>query len=163
MLDRRPVRYPVVAMRRARVAAALLLCVALAGCALHWPWRHRKAPAPQPVAVLSIEPRTPQDGASAAQITQFWDRNTLLLDLRALHGEGEVTLRPDAARGWPIRLELRVQPGAIAQLEAVGSARVVFEVPASGKTLLLHLAPDVYERGTPAIIIRWSAAADSAH
>ncbi|MGA2024495.1 MAG: hypothetical protein ABSH23_07035 [Steroidobacteraceae bacterium] len=149
-------------MRWLNAAPPLVLCAALTGCALHWPWRHRAAPPPAPVQELSIQPSRAQDGDAAAHILQFWDRNTLLLDLTALHGEGTVTLSAPASRGWPVRLEFRVQPGGIARLEVQGSTRVVFEVPPQGNALVLKLAPDAYVQGTAAISLRWSAAADSA-
>jgi len=119
---------------------------------MHWPWRHRAPPAPQPVQELS----------APAPILQFWDRNTLLLDLTALRGEGTATLMPVAARGWPIRIEFRVQPGSIAHLEVQGRERVVFEVPGQGAPVVFRLAPDAYVADTPKISLRWSAAGDSA-
>jgi hypothetical protein len=144
----------------------LALCMLLGGCALHWPWRHRPAPAPQPVHELTIQPNAAPDApdaAAAGLLAQYWDRNALLLDLTALHGQGAITLTPDPARGWPIRLELRVQPGGIARVEVSGGERVVFEVPGQGKALVLKVPPEVYVRGTAGISLRWSAAADSAH
>src|ERR1700733_16134335 len=54
-------------------AVTLALCMSLAACGIPWPWRHRAPAAPQPVQELSIE--------GGAPIAQFWDRNTLLLDL----------------------------------------------------------------------------------
>ena len=162
MLKDDPARRLPTAVRWLNAALPLLLCAALTGCALHWPWRHRPAPPPTPVHELSIQPGTAQDGHAAAHILQYWDRNTLLLDLTALQGEGAVTLSPAASRGWPIRLEFRVQPGAIAHLEVQGSARVLFEVPTQGNALVLKLAPDAYVHGTATISLRWSAAADSA-
>jgi hypothetical protein len=139
----------------AATLSALALCAALTSCAVHWPWQHRAPPAPQPVQELSIQP---QSG-----ILQFWDRNTLLLDLSALSGEGTVTLSAAAARGWPIRLEFRVRPGSMARLEVRGSERVLFEVPAQGAPMLFKLTPDAYVRGTPQITVRWSAADGSPH
>jgi hypothetical protein len=139
--------------RPGAAAVIALLCAALAGCAMHWPWRHRPPPAPQPV----------QELLAPAPILQFWDRNTLLLDLTALRGEGVATLTPVARRGWPIRLEFRVQPGSIAQLEVQGRERVVFEVPGTGAPVVFKLAPDAYVADTPQISLRWSAAGDSAH
>jgi hypothetical protein len=162
MQNKPPAPRPVKPARPLRALVSLGLCALLAGCALHWPWRHRAAPAPQPVHELSIQPLGAQNAAAAAPIAQYWDRNTLLLDLTALQGEGAVTLTPTLARGWPVRLEFRVQPGRIAHLEVQGSSRVVFEVPAQGKPLVLKLGPDAYVRGTAALSLRWSAAADSA-
>lgn len=141
-----------------RPAMALVMawwCAGLAGCAMHWPWRHRTPPAPQPVQELSIQTPTP--------ILQFWDRNTLLLDLTAVRGDGTVTLTPVARRGWPIRIEFRVQPGSFAQLEVKASERVVFELPVQGAPVVFKLAPDAYRTDTPQISLRWSAAGDSAH
>ena len=129
------------------------LCAALTACGIHWPWRHRAPPAPQPVQELSIE--------GGAGIQQFWDRNTLQIDLTALRGDGTAVLR--AAHGWPIRLEFKAQPGSFAQLEVDGLQRAVFAVPAEGKPTLLKLSPGSYAPDTPQITIRWSAAADSEH
>jgi len=159
----RSVAAPHAAATPSRAAAvALLLCCALAGCGVHWPWRHRAPPAPQPVRELSIEPIGDSAGAANAPILQFWDRNTLLLDLTAQRGDGAAALRAAPDRGWPVRLEFRVQPGSIARLEVQGRERVVYEVPGQGAALLLKLAADAYVRDTAQIILRWSAAADSA-
>jgi hypothetical protein len=134
--------------------ATALLCAGLGACGVHWPWRHRAPPPPQPVHELSVQP--------SAQILQFWDRNTLLLDLTGLTGEGAATLTAAAGRGWPIRLEFRVQPGSMARLEVQGLERIVYEVPAQGAPVLFKLAPDAYARDTPQITVRWIAAVDSA-
>lgn len=135
------------------VSAALTLCLCLSGCGLHWPWRHRAPTAPQPVHELSID--------GGASILQFWDRNALLLDLTALSGEGEASLH--AQHGWPVRLEFKVQPGSVLQLEVRGAQRTVFEVPAQGKPVVLRLAPGVYVPDTPQLTIRWSAAGGLPH
>jgi hypothetical protein len=134
-------------------AVTLALCMSLAACGIHWPWRHRAPAAPQPVQELSIE--------GDAAITQFWDRNTLLLDLTALSGEGQASLQ--AAHGWPVRIEFKVQPGSMLQLEVRGQQRTVFEVPAQGKPVLLKLALGSYVPDTPQIVIRWSAAGGLEH
>jgi hypothetical protein len=133
--------------------SVLTLCLSLSGCGLHWPWRHQGPAAPQPVHELSID--------GTATILQFWDRNTLLLDLTALSGKGEASLQ--AVHGWPVRLEFKVQPGSIRQLEVQAAQRTVFEVPAAGKPLVLKLAPGVYVPDTPQLTIRWSAAGGLAH
>jgi hypothetical protein len=83
------------------------LCLALAACGMHWPWRHKK-PASPPVQELSI---APADGAASAPILQFWDRNTLQLDLTGASGEGAAVMHPLPGHTWPIRLEFKVQPG----------------------------------------------------
>jgi hypothetical protein len=136
--------------------AALLLCLPLSACAMHWPWKRHPKPAPAPVHYVTAV-------SDAGGISQYWDRNTLQLDLTGLSGEGHATVTPINAVGWPIRLEFMVRPGSFGQLEVVGAQRVVFEIPAQGKNLLLKLAPGVYAENTEGITLRWSAADGSAH
>jgi len=142
-----------------RFALIATLSLSVSACALHWPWKRRPAPAPQPVHQVTI---APDASASAASITQYWDRNTLLLDLSSVGGEGGASITPIQALGWPVRLEFRVQPGSIARLEVLAAQRVVYQVPSQGAPLLLKLAPGAYRADTAQITIRWSAAADSA-
>ncbi|HEY3808501.1 MAG TPA: hypothetical protein VGL50_01075 [Steroidobacteraceae bacterium] len=139
--------------RSAALALTLTVSVGLTACGMHWPWKHRAAPAPRPVHELTIE----GDGT----IAQYWDRNTLQLDLTAVAGEGSATLR--APHGWPVRLEFKVRPGSFGMLEVEAVQRTVFEVPAQGSAAVLKVAPGTYASDTPAIAIRWSAAAGSAH
>ena len=61
-----------------------------------------------------------------------------------------------------MRLEFRVQPGSVAQLEVRARSACVFVVPAQGAPLLLKLAPGVYDADTAQITLQWSAADDSA-
>jgi len=121
---------------------------------LHWPWHHHRPTGPEAVHELSIQM---QDGAAKA-IAQYWDRNTLLLDLSAVSGEGSAVVAPRPGTGWPVRLEFRVQSGSIANLEVSGVQRVLFSVPTQGRPSLLHLDPGVYLATTAAITLRWSAA-----
>ena len=145
--------------RTLRCLIALIgLGSALSGCAmhrpnLHWPWKHHGPAAAQPVSELGVE--------GSDRIQQYWDRNTLQVDLTGVSGEGSAVLR--ARHGWPVRLEFKVQPGSFGQLEVTGRERTLFDVPASGKPALLPLAPGAYTADTTQIVIRWSAAADSAH
>lgn len=139
--------------------AVLSLALALPACAMHWPWKRRPAAAPQPVQQVSI---VPDAGVAAGAIAQYWDRNTLQLDLSAASGEGSASVTPIKALGWPVRLEFRVRPGSFARLEVTGAQRVVFAVPAQGAPLVFKLAPGAYLPDTPQITVRWSAADDSA-
>jgi hypothetical protein len=148
------------ALQSIRATLVLVLCVALTACAVHWPWRHRKPSAPPPEQVLTI---APAEGATAAPVLQFWDRNTLQLDLTGVSGEGSASLRLQPGHAWPIRLEFKVQPGRFVQLEVTGAQRVVFEVPAQGAPVVFRLAPGSYAKNTPQITARWSAADGSAH
>jgi hypothetical protein len=133
-----------------------------------WPWQHRPAAAStQTVSVLAVTLGSAAPGVSSAPaagkapIAQYWDRNTLLLDLTHLSEAGSATLMPVAANGgWPVRLEFRVQPGAIARLQVVGAQRVTFIVPAHGTAEVLKLDPGVYLADTAQISLRWSAAGD---
>jgi len=141
-------------------ALIAMLSLSAAACAMHWPWKRPPPPPPVPVHQVMIE----ADAAvSSAPIVQYWDRNTLQLDLSAASGEGGATVTPIKALGWPVRMEFRVQPGSIGRLEVVGAQRVVFSVPREGGPLLLALAPGAYRADTEQITLRWSAADDSAH
>ena len=53
--------------------------------------------------------------------------------------------------------------GHIGRLEVLAAQRVVYGVPAQGAPLLLKLAPSAYHADTAQIMLRWSAADDSAH
>jgi hypothetical protein len=140
------------------VALAALLC-SLGGCALHWPWHRRPPPKPEPLHVLTVAPAAGADTVSS--IAQVWDRNTLQLDLTAAGAQGAATLTPPA-KGWPVRLEFRVQPGGLAKLQVRGAQEQTFVVPAQGAPLLLKLSPSVYDAATERITLQWSAADDSA-
>jgi len=141
--------------RSAAVLAAVVgLGTTLPAWALHWPWQHhaRRTPA-QAVSVLAV--------AQGARIAQYWDRNTLLVDLTRLRGAGSATLTPLPAQGgWPVRLEFRVQPGTIARLQVRGAQRVTFVVPAHGAAEVLKLDPGVYLADTARLTLRWRAADD---
>jgi hypothetical protein len=143
--------------RLSLLAAALSLSApawALHLPSLHWPWHHHGAKGPEAVHELSIQM---QDGAAQA-IPQYWDRNTLLLDMTAVSGEGRAVVTPRPGTGWPVRLEFRVQSGSIANLEVSGVQRVLFSVPTQGTPSVLHLDPGVYLATTAAITLHWSAA-----
>ncbi len=150
--------------------AALLpaaLALGLAGCAMHWPWKSRVPPPPVPVnevaIVAGVEAPDPGTAAATPAITQYWDRNTLLIDMTAIAGAGAATMTPLPGRGWPVRLEFRVVPGRIARLDVRGAQRVVFTVPQRGAPLLLRLAPSAYRPDTARISLKWSAADDLPH
>jgi hypothetical protein len=141
------------------IALIATLSLSVPACAMHWPWKRRPLPPPQPVHQVTI---VPDAAVAAATIVQYWDRNTLQLDLTAASAEGGATVTPIKALGWPVRLEFRVQPGSIGRLEVQGAQRVVYAVPAQGAPLLLKLAPGAYHADTEQITLRWSVADDSA-
>jgi hypothetical protein len=142
------------------MALIAMLALSLSACAMRWPWKRHPPPPPQPAHQVTI---VPDAGVAATAIAQYWDRNTLLLDLTAAGGQGSASLTPIEALGWPIRLEFRVQPGNFSRLEVVGAQRVIFAVPLQGAPVLLRLAPSAYHTDTGQITLRWSAADDSAH
>jgi len=143
-------------VRRLPLLAAAL-CLSAPAWALHlpWPWHHHHgASGPEAAHELSIQM---QAGAAKA-IAQYWDRNTLLLDMTAVSGDGSAVLAPRPGTGWPVRLEFRVQSGSIANLEVSGVQRVLFTVPTQWAPSVLQLDPGVYLASTAAITLHWSGA-----
>ncbi len=141
------------------LAAAVLFALpawALHWPALHWPWHHSASGPPQPVQALAID-------AAGQTIQQYWDRNTLLLDLTQVRADGSAQLTPLAGSGWPVRLEFRVRPGSTGRLEVRAAQRLIFAVPAQGGPVVLKLDPGVYQPDSAQISLRWSAADDSGH
>ncbi len=138
-------------------AAAVAICAA--GCShlphVHMPWSHRPAPAPQPVHELVI---TDAAGA-AAPFPQYWNRNTLVVDLQGISGTGHIALTTPAGTTWPFRLALRVMPGSVGELDVRADQRwVVPIVPTGAKPVDLVLAPSLYSRTTPQINVAWAPA-----
>ncbi|MCC7462175.1 MAG: hypothetical protein IT480_06890 [Gammaproteobacteria bacterium] len=140
-----------------RVLALTLLAALLAGCS-HlqasrlWPFHHKVAAAPEVVNELVAEA---PEGVSLVSTRQYWDRNTLLVDLGAASGVGSVRLRPAAGTSWPVRLGFRVQSGSVGRLEVEGAQRVSYVVPSSGGPVVLRLDPGVYTARTAALTVAW--------
>jgi len=132
-------------------SAVLMITLAAAGCSpLHWPWHKQPPAAPQAVHYLDVG-----GSGAAAAVAQYWKRNTLVVDLTAASGSGTLTLRPPA-EGWPVRVALRVTPGAVGELDVRGAERVVLPiVPGAAKSVDLELAPEVYTAKTPEIGVAW--------
>jgi hypothetical protein len=133
--------------------SVLALALVVAGCG-HWPF-HRHAPAaPVPVHELEVT------GAAPDTYPQYWRRNTLLLDLSAASGSGSITVKPAAGGSWPVRLALRVTPGAVGMLEVRAAQRSALPItPAAGKPVDLELPPGVYTPTTPQLTVSWGPAA----
>jgi hypothetical protein len=148
------------------VRAAALPLVALLGAGLascghtpqlphpKWPFSRAPAAAPQPVSELVVEPAAGTVGG----FLQFWDRNTLLIDLRSVSGSGAATLRRRAGAAWPVRLAFRVSPASIGELEVRGDVRVLFPIAAAEGGIVLKLSPDVYSENTNEIRLAWAPA-----
>lgn len=137
------------------LVVSVLALLVLSGCSslpkLSWPFGKKSTPPPQPVVELSFE---------AAAYPQYWKRNTLVLDLQSAPSSGSSTFSPATPAGWPVRLALRVRPGAFAALEVQGDARSVLPVSAAATGPIdLELDPAIYQRTTPSITVRWGAIA----
>src|SRR5579862_500146 len=121
-------------------AAALILATLLgvSGCghlhAMHWPWHHAPPPPAAPVHELS-----------------------------AASGTGAIVLKPAAGSAWPVRLALRVTPGAIGLLEVRGEQRLSLPItPAGGKPIELELVPRLYNSKTAQLSVSWGPASAAA-
>ena len=133
--------------------AATALCLLLVSACGHWPWHHAPPAPPAEIHELDIS------GATASSVRQFWKRNTLLVDLSAASGSGSVVLKPVADRGWPVRLALRVTPGAVGVLQVGADELVSLPItPGSPKPVDLELAPGVYGVHTAQITVSWGPA-----
>ncbi len=140
---------------RARLAQRGLRAVAvawLAGAAAcsHMPWHHRPPPQPQPVHELDI--------SGTNTFPQYWQRNTLLVDLSAARGSGSIVLKPAAGGAWPVRLAFRVTPGSIGVLAVQAAQRLTLPIAASGpQPVDLELTPGVYRPETTEMTVSWGA------
>ena len=134
-------------------SAVLMLTLGAAGCSHHWPWHKQPPPAPPAVHYLEVG-----GSGAAAVLAQYWKRNTLVVDLTAASGTGSITLRPPPD-GWPVRLALRVTPGAVGALDVRGAARAVLPiVPGGTRPVELELAAEIYTAKTPEIAVAWGPA-----
>jgi hypothetical protein len=139
--------------RAATLAAMLTLgaCSYLHWPSWHWPWHHVPPPPPAPVHVLDV--------SGSATPAQYWKRNTLLIDLSAASGAGQIVLTPAGGEPWPVRLAFRVRPGAFGALEVRGAAREVLPIDSSGVSPVdLELPPGIYTASTARITVSWGPA-----
>jgi hypothetical protein len=128
--------------------------------AWHLPWHHRTHRAAPSASAPGLGVVVAGQVASAATVPQTWQRNTLLVDLTHLPGDGSATLTPPPNAGWPVRLAFRVLPGSMASLTVEGAQRVQFTLPARGAAMTLQLDPGVYVVKTASLTLHWSAADD---
>jgi hypothetical protein len=140
------------AKRAAACALTLGGLLAASGCShLHWPWHHKPPPPATPVHELDI--------TGSATPSQFWKRNTLLIDLSAASGAGQIVLKPAAGNSWPVRLAFRVTPGSFGVLEVQAAQRAVLPIhPAGAPPVDLELPPGLYRADTPQITASWGPA-----
>jgi hypothetical protein len=134
------------------VALAVLLSACGTISRISWPWSKDPPPAPEAVNELVI---TSDAGAT---IPQYWQRNTLVLDMTGVPASGTATARPAFARGWPVRVAVRAMPGQFGAVEVRGSRRFVLLITTEGTTPVeRELPPSVHSRGTPSLELRWGA------
>src|SRR3954471_10767560 len=157
MAARARARRPVLCLppMKTRLAALAAACLALSACSTMskmWPF-HKKAK-PGPVAVHELN-LVNADG-SEATYPQYWQRNTLVLDLSGIGGSGSVAARLPDESTWPVRVAVRVRPGSVEQIEVQGEERNVLPVSRDGtKPIDLTLATSVYTPKTAAIYLSW--------
>jgi hypothetical protein len=142
----------------AAVSVLIAGLLGLAGCtslSAHLPWRHK---APPPAEVSTALTVANPDG-SALSWPQFWLRNDVVLDLSGLAGTGSAVVMPRAGLAWPVRVALRVTPGAIGEIDVRGAQRQVVPVPtaptAPTGTVDIELSPGVYVAATKQITLNW--------
>jgi hypothetical protein len=148
-------RKPLAALVIGLLGAGIL---GLAGCAsvsTHLPWRHKAPPPPEVATALTVA--TPE--GAAVPWPQFWQRNDVVLDLSGVAATGSAVVAPRTGLAWPVRVALRVTPGAIGAIDVRGAQRWVVPVPATGAASVdLELPPGVYQAATRQITVSWGPA-----
>ena len=146
-------------MHRNRVSPWLLAgALMLSGCATVksvWPFGHRAEAAPQPVSELELQ--LPAEGV-APVVLQFWERNTLVIDLQNVASAGRVVLARRVGNTWPARIAFRMAPNRFELLEVRGAQRVLLPVAAAaGEAVNVELPPGAYAGSTAALAVSWGA------
>lgn len=138
-----------------RTLLTMLLAAALtAGCGslprIPWPWSKPPPAAPAPVDELSVA------GTALPTIAQYWQGNTLVLDMTAVPAQGSVVATPTYPRGWPMRLAVRTVPGRFGALEVRGAQRAVLPLTTEGTGFVeLQVPPGVHPPGTRELVLSW--------
>ncbi|MEP7313210.1 MAG: hypothetical protein ABI859_11550 [Pseudomonadota bacterium] len=148
-------------MRRskAQILAVVMTFTAIAslsGCAQVrgiWPWHAKAAAAPTPVHELNVV--VPPDVATPI-VLQYWERNTLVVDLRDVPSSGRVTLQRREGQTWPVRIAFRATPGRFETLEVRGAERALFPIAADRSApVTVNLQPSAYGATTAALTVSW--------
>lgn len=140
-------------------AAALAALAVLGGCASvrsHLPFWKEPAAAPQPVRELALQVA---DDAPMPVVLQFWERNTLVVDLQGVPSTGKLTLVPEAGHVWPAQLAFRMAPARFQQLDVRGDERVLLPVSAGPEPTTAQLPPGIYGATTTRLELSWGPAA----
>ncbi len=142
---------------KSRLVLVVAGCLVLSAC-MHmrmpkvWPFYKKPKPVPEAVHELDL---LNADGTPASY-PQYWKRNTLVIDLSGIGGQGSVAARLPEETTWPVRVALRVRPGSVGQFEVQAEERNVMPVTAEGSDPVdIELPPSVYTPRTAAIYISW--------
>jgi hypothetical protein len=155
-------------MHRNRVTQAsvgrlvlVLACIGLAGlsgCASMrslWPWGAQQAKAPEAVHELVVT--VPADMAVPV-VLQFWERNTLVVDLQGVSTSGQIRLSRKEGNAWPVRVAFRMTSTRYQQLEVRGEQRIVLVVAGEdGAAATAELPPGILGPDTAALTVSWGA------
>src|SRR5690349_7751462 len=118
-----------------------------------WPFHKKVKPGPEAVNELTL---VNADG-SGATYPQYWVRNTLVIDLSGVSGQGSFAARLPEESTWPVRVALRVRPGSVGQIEVQAEERDILPVTDQGaKPVDIELSPSLYTPKTAAIYIAWA-------
>jgi hypothetical protein len=144
-------------MHRNRAVVLLtLLCLAASGCASVkslWPWG--KAPAVAPIPVHELVVTVPAD-VPMPVVLQYWERNTLVLDLQDASSAGQISLSRREGQLWPARIGFRMSPTRFEVLEVRGAQRVVLPLSTgAGAAVTVELPPSTYDAATARIVVSW--------
>src|SRR5262245_31653725 len=92
---------------RVWLMAPLLAAVLASGCATvksYWPFGRGAVAAPVPVTYLEVR----QSGVRAVSVLQFWERNTLVVDMQNVDTSGDFSLVRHEGQEWPVRIAFRM-------------------------------------------------------
>ena len=135
----------------ATVAALLCACASVRE---RLPFGNHPEPAPQPVRELSVQVA---ENAAMPVVLQFWERNTLVVDLQGVPSSGSLRLAPEPGHAWPAQMAFRMSPARFQQLDVRGEQRVQLSVTPGAEPTTAQLPPGVYSTSTAGLDLRWGA------
>ncbi|MDR2215470.1 MAG: hypothetical protein LBE59_06485 [Nevskiaceae bacterium] len=119
------------------------------------PWGAAPAATVEPVHELQVT--VPADRPMPV-VLQFWERNTLVVDLQGAAASGQIRLSRQEGRQWPVRIGFRMSATRIQQLEVRGDQRIVLSVAGrDGAPVTAQLPVGVVGAGTPSLTVSWGA------
>jgi hypothetical protein len=116
-----------------------------------WPFG-KKAAGPEVANALVFE----SEPGAAVSVPQYWKRNSVVIDLQSMSGQGRMLVKPREGIAWPVRVTLRTRPGSVGEIDVRGTQRVILPVPESGSAPVdIELAPGVVRPETALLTITW--------